>query len=90
MCRRARTRGRATDLRGQGLVLEGMSRGGLIIYNWAAEKRKPRMLIHNMVLFVIFLGLYGLLIYNLVRSFTRCAGGYCPGAYTNGLACAIR
>ena len=35
-------------------------------YIWAAEKRKPRMLIHNLVLFLIFVGLYGLLIYNIV------------------------
>ena len=35
-------------------------------YNWVSEKRKPRMLIHNLTLFAAFLGLYGLLIYTIV------------------------
>ena len=35
-------------------------------YRWAAAKRKYRMLLHNIVIFLIFIALYGLLIYNIV------------------------
>jgi type II secretory pathway component PulF len=35
-------------------------------YNWASAKRRYRMLLHNIIIFLIFIALYGLLIYNMV------------------------
>jgi type II secretory pathway component PulF len=35
-------------------------------YNWASALRRPRMLIHNIFLFLVVAVLYGLLIYNMV------------------------
>ncbi len=40
--------------------------GYYFFYRWAAAKPRPRLLLHNLLLFIFLLGLYGFLIYNVV------------------------